>query len=43
VRLTGEGVRVRKRLLACLAQNPATGSLTEAQQLQLLKILREVA
>jgi hypothetical protein len=36
-------VRVRKRLLACLAQNPATGSLSEAQQAQLLEILRDVA
>lgn len=43
VRLTGEGVRLRKRLLACLAQNPATGSLTESQQQQLLEILRDVA
>ena len=43
VRLTGEGVRMRKRLLACLAQNPATGSLTNSQQRQLLEILRNVA
>jgi DNA-binding MarR family transcriptional regulator len=43
VRLTGDGVRMRKRLLACLAQNPATGSLTDSQQRQLLEILREVA
>ena len=43
VRLTGEGVRMRKRLLACLAQNPATGSLSSAQQKQLLEILRDVA
>jgi MarR family transcriptional regulator, organic hydroperoxide resistance regulator len=43
VRLTGEGVRMRKRLLACLAQNPATGSLSAAQQHQLLEILRDVA
>jgi MarR family transcriptional regulator, organic hydroperoxide resistance regulator len=43
VRLTGEGVRLRKRLLACLAQNPATRSLSEAQQQQLLEILRDVA
>jgi MarR family transcriptional regulator, organic hydroperoxide resistance regulator len=43
VRLTGEGVRMRKRLLACLAQNPAVGSLSPSQQKQLLEILREVA
>jgi DNA-binding MarR family transcriptional regulator len=43
VRLTGEGVRMRKRLLACLAENPAVGSLSPSQQKQLLEILREVA
>lgn len=43
VRLTGEGVRMRKRLLACLAENPAVGSLSSAHQKQLLQILREVA
>lgn len=43
VRLTGEGVRMRKRLLSCLAQNPATGSLSAAQQQRLLEILRNVA
>ena len=43
VRLTGEGVRMRKRLLACLAENPATGSLSAQQQQQLLEILRDVA
>jgi DNA-binding MarR family transcriptional regulator len=43
VRLTGEGVRMRKRLLACLAQNPATGSLSDEQQQRLLEILRDVA
>jgi DNA-binding MarR family transcriptional regulator len=42
VRLTGEGVRMRKRLLACLAENPAVGSLSPSQQKQLLEILREV-
>jgi hypothetical protein len=36
-------VRMRKRLLACLAQNPAVGSLSPSQQKQLLEILREVA
>lgn len=43
VRLTGEGVRIRKRLLRCLAQNPAVGSLSPARQKQLLEILRDVA
>ena len=43
VRLTGEGVRTRKRLLACLAENPAVGSLTPARQKELLEILRDVA
>ncbi len=43
VRLTGEGVRARRRLVACLAQNPSIGSLSATQQKQLLEILREVA
>lgn len=43
VRLTGEGVRMRKRLLACLAENPAVASLPPARQKQLLEILRAVA
>jgi MarR family transcriptional regulator, organic hydroperoxide resistance regulator len=43
VRLTGEGVRLRKRLLTCLAGNPAVGSLSPARQKQLLEILRDVA
>ena len=43
VRLTGEGVRMRRRLLACLSQNPTLGSLSSLQQQQLLEILREVA
>lgn len=43
VRLTAEGVRMRKRLVGCLAQNPTLGSLSAAQQKQLLEILREVA
>ena len=43
VRLTGEGVRMRKRLLACMTQNPAVESLSAAQQQQLLEILRNVA
>jgi DNA-binding MarR family transcriptional regulator len=43
VRLTGEGVRMRKRLIACLSQNPTLDSLSALQQQQLLEILREVA
>jgi DNA-binding MarR family transcriptional regulator len=43
VRLTGEGVRMRKRLLACLAANPAVDSLSPGRQKQLLEILRDVA
>jgi DNA-binding MarR family transcriptional regulator len=43
VRLTGEGVRVRRRLLTCLSQNPSIGSLSPSQQKQLLEILRDVA
>jgi MarR family transcriptional regulator, organic hydroperoxide resistance regulator len=43
VRLTGEGVRMRRRLLACLSQNPSIGSLSPSQQKQLLEILRDVA
>ncbi len=43
VRLTGEGVRMRKRLLACLAANPTVASLPPKRQKQLLEILRDVA
>jgi DNA-binding MarR family transcriptional regulator len=43
VRLTGEGIRMRRRLLACLSQNPSIGSLSAAEQKQLLDILRNVA
>jgi DNA-binding MarR family transcriptional regulator len=43
VRLTGEGVRMRRRLLACLSQNPTLESLSPQQQSRLLEILREVA
>src|SRR6266540_3810584 len=28
IRLTAEGVRMRKRLIACLTQNPSLGSLS---------------
>lgn len=43
VRLTGDGVRMRKRLVACLSQNPTIGSLSADQQERLLEILRDVA
>jgi DNA-binding MarR family transcriptional regulator len=43
VRLTGEGVRLRRRLITCMSQNPSIGSLSAAQQKQLLEILRHVA
>jgi DNA-binding MarR family transcriptional regulator len=43
LRLTGEGVRMRRRLVACLATNPTIDSLSSERQSQLLEILREVA
>jgi DNA-binding MarR family transcriptional regulator len=43
IRLTGDGVRLRRRLVACLSQNPTVGSLSATQQKQLLEILRNVA
>ena len=43
VRLTGDGVRMRKRLLACLAANPTVAALSPERQKQLLEILRDVA
>ncbi len=43
IRLTADGVRLRRRLVACMAQNPTVGSLSAAQQKQLLDILRNVA
>lgn len=43
IRLTADGVRMRRRLVACLATNPTIDSLSSAQQSQLLEILREVA
>ena len=43
VRLTGEGARMRKRLIRCLTRNPTLGAMSPAQQQQLLEILREVA
>jgi DNA-binding MarR family transcriptional regulator len=43
IRLTADGVRLRRRLVACLAQNPSIRSLPRERQEQLLEILREVA
>jgi len=43
VRLTAEGVRVRRRLVNCLAENPTIDALSPEQQDELLTILREVA
>jgi DNA-binding MarR family transcriptional regulator len=43
IRLTADGVRLRRRLVGCLAQNPAIHALSRKRQDQLLEILREVA
>jgi MarR family transcriptional regulator, organic hydroperoxide resistance regulator len=43
VRLTANGVRLRRRLVACLAQNPSIESLSSERKEQLLEILREVS
>ena len=43
VRLTAEGVRLRRRLVGCVSRNPAIHGLSPARQEQLLTILREVA
>jgi len=43
IRLTADGVRLRRRLVACLAQHPSIESLPPERQGQLLEILREVA
>jgi DNA-binding MarR family transcriptional regulator len=43
IRLTADGVRLRRRLVACLARNPAINALPPKRQDQLLEILREVA
>ena len=41
VRLTANGARLRRRLIACLAENPSIESLSSARKEQLLQILRE--
>jgi len=43
IRLTADGVRLRRRLIACMSQNPAIHALSPKRQEQLLEILREVA
>jgi MarR family transcriptional regulator, organic hydroperoxide resistance regulator len=43
VRLTGEGARMRKRLIDCLTKNPMVDAIPAAKQQQLLDILRDVA
>jgi DNA-binding MarR family transcriptional regulator len=43
IRLTADGVRLRRRLVACMSQNPSIDALSEQRQEQLLEILREVA
>ena len=43
IRLTADGVRLRRRLVACLAQNPAIAALPVRRRDQLLEILREVS
>jgi len=43
IRLTADGVRLRRKLVTCLAQNPSIRSLPRERQEQLLEILREVA
>ena len=43
IRLTADGVRLRRRLVACMSENPAIHALPPKRQEQLLEILREVA
>ncbi|MFL5966358.1 MAG: MarR family winged helix-turn-helix transcriptional regulator [Gaiellaceae bacterium] len=43
IRLTGAGMRVRRKLIACLAQHPSIDALSPQRQAELLQILREVA
>ena len=43
IRLTADGVRLRRRLVACMSQNPAIHALPPNRQEQLLEILREVS
>jgi DNA-binding MarR family transcriptional regulator len=43
IRLTADGVRLRRRLVALMSQNPVLDGLAPKRQDQLLEILREVA
>jgi MarR family transcriptional regulator, organic hydroperoxide resistance regulator len=43
IRLTAAGVRLRRKLVGCLAQHPSIDALSAERQEQLLQILREVA
>jgi DNA-binding MarR family transcriptional regulator len=43
IRLTADGVRLRRRLVAYMSQNPAIHALPPKRQDQLLEILREVS
>ncbi|MDQ2968091.1 MAG: MarR family transcriptional regulator [Actinomycetota bacterium] len=43
IRLTADGVRLRRRVVACISQNPAIQGLPAKRQDQLLEILREVS
>jgi MarR family transcriptional regulator, organic hydroperoxide resistance regulator len=43
VRLTADGIRLRRRLVACISQDPAIHALGPKQQDQFLEILREVS
>jgi MarR family transcriptional regulator, organic hydroperoxide resistance regulator len=43
VRLTADGIRLRRKLVGCLARNPSIGALSPRKREQLLAILREVA
>ena len=43
VRLTANGIRLRRKLIACLADNPSIDALPRERQAQLLEILREVS
>ena len=43
IRLTADGVRLRRRLVACLARQPAIDGLSAPRRKELLTILREVA
>jgi DNA-binding MarR family transcriptional regulator len=43
IRLTANGVRLRRKLIACLSQNPSIEALPRERQAQLLEILKEVS